>query len=298
MSLILRLVVRVTAVAIVITATAAAAPSLVTIDERHPLAGTDAIETFETEGVVAANLTQIDLGMTVAESSAEAGIDGFHVDIGRTFLCLDYREGLDRQLRLYLPEAYFEPRPATLSALDTGPSATFEPVSNGSMTAVTLTVTEPTRACYALSSVSGGFFGAKGWASDLVGNVTGFELPSLGGPPAAEWGYIDGAALAGNDTVRLPVNASDPVVQYDSDPTAAGESWINVPDCSDPADQAVCQFDRHNHTLLMSTHPDPPTVRYRAGGGGVVTDVSSAWNSFTAALDGMTDWLGSLFGGG
>lgn len=280
----------------VVANSGAAAPPLLAIDADHPLATEAAIDRFEEDGVVSRNLSEVDLGITVAKKAGQADIGGHHADLTQTYLCLEYREGLDREIRVYLPESYFEPRPAELSPMGEqgGPTATLSPVENGTMTAVTVTFTEPARPCYVIHMETGVYFGVRSWMAEVTENATGVQLPDLRGK-SADWDPIQPRELAGNATVPLPEAYTEPAVQYNT--ADDGEDrWVNVPECTDPTEQRVCRFERNNQTHVMSTSENPPAVRYRERTSPSIT-FESAINDALAAVDRIQDSIDDLFGG-
>lgn len=275
----------------------AGVPPLLAIDDDHPLARDGAIERFEDDGVVRANLTRVNLGLTIAKSAGKAGLDGFHADLTMTYVVFTYREGLPRKLRVYVPDAYFAPRPARLAPVgDTsGPTAHLSPVRNATATSVTVTLREPGRYTYAVRWETGVYYDARHWAADLTENATGIELPSLRGGRGS-WHPIPPERLAANTTVAIPESYQDPAVQYDTLPGAEAR-WVNVPSCRDPSEQRVCRFTRSNQTMVMSTAPDPPRVRYRTQSSPLI-NVESAINDARAALDRLRDTIAGWLDGG
>lgn len=272
-------------------------PPLLAIDDDHPLARNGAIERFEDDGVVRANLTRVNLELTIAKSAGKAGLDGFHADLTKTYVVFAYREGLPRKLRVYVPDAYFAPRPARLAPVgDTsGPTAHLAPVRNATATSVTVTVREPGRYAYAVRWETGLYYDARSMAADLTENATGIELPSLRGGQGS-WHPIPPKRLAANTTVAIPESYQDPAVQYDTLPGAEAR-WVNVPPCRDPSEQRVCRFTRSNQTMVMSTAPDPPRVRYRTQSSPLI-NVESAINDARAAVDRLRDTIAEWLDGG
>ena len=293
-----RLVRALLAIAIVVATFpgAVAQEEIFAIDADHPLASDAAVDTFEEDDVVAANLTRLDVGLLVAESHDDAGIDGFHADINKVYVCVDYRESIPRTLRVFYPDDYFSPRTnGGLESLTSDHLARVAPTTAGNYTALTVYFDEPARACFALGVEAGAYFGGKGWLSEQVNRTTGIELPSLSSP--AHWEYPPVTAFENDTTYRIPINESEVIVQYDTRPDPSTDRWINVPGCSDPSEQAVCRYERGNQTVLLSTQANPPPIRFKAGRD-LFSSVESARNDLDAALEKLSRTVAGWFGGG
>ena len=261
------------------------------VDADHALTSDSAIETFEEDGVVEANLTRLDVGLLVAETHDQAGIDGWHADVNKVYACVDYRESIPRTLRIFYPDDYFSPRRnGGLESLTSEHTATIAPTGGGNYSALTVRFEEPARACFALGVEAGAYFGGKGWLSEQINRTTGIELPSL--TSADAWQYPPVYAFENGSTYALPINASEIIVQYDTRPDPSTDRWINVPPCEDPSEQEICRYERDNETVLMSTQANPPPVRYKAG-----RDLFSSWESARNDLDNALDELGETLTG-
>lgn len=281
----------VVALALVITP-ATAATTTTTIDADNPLTDADHISEYEATGVTNASLAQIDLTVTVADDHDDAGLDGFYLDTGTTYLRLDYDETVDRTIRLYLPEAYFAPRvQRSLDPETSGPTASLTPVREN-MTAVTIEVDGKTDATYSLSDTAGGVWAARSWAKEHAENATGWEMPTLTGG-AAQWQYID----AGTYSTSSPatINGTSLTVQYEADAPDGGTQWLPVSQCNDPADQRVCYLEDTNTTVIMSSD-DSPRVRYKHGTD-LLSTLESDINDLFQSDDRAGGFFSSLLGG-
>lgn len=282
-------------VTLVLAAGPAASADVFAIDADHPLASDRKIAVYEETGVVSANLTRVDIGLTIAEESGDAGIDGYYVDSNKRYVCLDYREAIPRTLRVYYPAAYFEPRVAKLDSLTSEHVARLEPTANRTYTALKVTFQGEARACFPVGLEAGVTVGLKSWANEKFESWTGWSLPSVQGGDR-QWRYLPAGAFA-NRTYRIPANQSDLTVQY-ARPSDGQEQWLSVPSCSDPTEQRVCRYDseRSNRTILLSTAEDPPSVRWKPGDD-LREDFSSAVTDLGAAVDRAMRFVGGLFGG-
>jgi hypothetical protein len=245
----------------------AAADEVVAVDADHALAEESTIEAYADSGVATADIEGMDMSVTVAQDSKQAGLDGFHVDSTKTYLQVQYREERSRTVRIYVPDDYITPRPKRgLQAETSRQTATLSPVEGGNYTAVELTLDEPTNATFAISKTSGAVFSVRSRTRGFLGRTFGVSLPSFGGD---NWQHVDTAALAGeNTTAAINHDNQNMTLQYDADPAAGSESWLAVPECDDGTSASVCQFEKEgidNRTYLLSTAEDPPAVRYQEG---------------------------------
>lgn len=244
---------------------------MTTIDADNPLTSDSAIRDYQDDGAVSRNLSQIAMEVTIADSREQANISGPTLpgspsDLTKTYVCMDYRESMTREVRIYLPDEYLRPRVnAELNAINGGATASVEPAEDGNYTAMTVRFTEPTRACFAFEWTRGYYFGIKDWTHSIVNQTTGITLPSLtgGGEP---WQYVDASEFVDDETVPIPQDGESMTIQYDDTPLQNSSTWISVPDCNDPAEQDVCVLNRQNGTVTLLDASDPPNpVRYKAG---------------------------------
>ena len=288
----LRNIVLVTLAVVLVTAPAAAMTTT-TLDANTPLTNDAHIDDFESDGVTSAEVVQIDFNITVADGHEDAGLDGFYIDSGTTYLRIDYDETVERTVRFYVPSEYFAPRvKRSLEAANGGPPISLSPVRDGSMTAVTVDLSGQTDATYRISSVSGGIWAGRSWAKDRVENTTGWEVPSLAG--SSQWQYIDAQTYSTASPARI--NNTDLTLQYQADAPDGGTQWLPVPTCSDPADQRVCYLEDQDTTVIMSSQ-DSPRIRYKHGTD-LLSTLGSDINDLLQTDDRAGDFFDSVFGGG
>lgn len=288
-----------------VTAPASGQPTVYPIDGDHPLATEQAIAKFEETGVARGNVSALDVGLVAAERHDDAELSGYYADVNKVFVCIDYRESIDRTLRIHIPDDYVKPRPGTLESLTSGHEASFRPVENNTAMAVTVRFNGPARACFAFTKASGVYFGIKDQLDGWLNNSTGISLPSFT-RDVTEWSYVSPTVWTNSTSHTLDARGEDMTIQFDAD-DGPSTKWLAVPDCSNPAEQRVCQYDQpaHNSTntsnktiVLMSTEDSPPPIRYRYGTdtrtglGAAVRDIQHALGAF---LDDLGGWLG---GGG
>jgi hypothetical protein len=256
----------------------------------------ESVQQFEDRGVASTNLSELDVGLTVAKDHSKADIPGVRVDVNKVWVCVDYREDIPRTISIDIPAAYAEPRPGETQSVTSDHHISFRPTADGNATRATIEFDGAARACWSFRTSSGIYFGAKESIRELVNATTGFSLPTLASPDAA-WNRVPTDAWISTTEVQLNTT-TDATIQYD---TANGseQQWISVPDCSNPAEQAVCKYEQTNTTTgnasvtLLSTADSPPPVRYKAGTdtgallGGALADALGAVERFTEDIGGL-----------
>lgn len=260
----------------------------------------ESVQEFEQTGAVSTNLTELDVGLTIASDHNDAAISGTYVDVNKVWVCMDYREDIPRTLQVDIPAAYAEPRPGETESVTTDHHISFRPTEDGNATRTTVEFDGAARPCWSLRTSAGWYFGARESVRDLVNSTTGWSLPSMASPDAA-WNRVPSDEWVGTKEVQLNTTA-DATIQFDAEPGTERE-WISVPDCSNPAEQPVCRYEETNKTTgnmtvtLFSTQSDPPPVRYKNGQdtgalfGGALADATNAFGKFL-------DDVGGLLGGG
>lgn len=298
-------VAAVTFAAVLIVATfgpvgTSSASEVYALDEDNPLATEAAVENFNTDGVAGGVVSGLDMRLTLAEQHNTVDADGFHSNIGRSYLRIQYNESIQRTIRFYIPSAMVYPHiKQDLESITDDTTADLEPADGGEYTAVTVTVDGETDAVFPINKVASSLFQVKDATSSRVENFTGISLPSVLGGGGTEWQYVNESALAGNETtVAIEQPDEGLTVQFDSTPTATGESWINTPACSDSSSTPVCSFERSGDDKLyvLSRSDDAPAIRYRAGGAPMF-GVESALNDLERAADRFLEDINALTGG-
>jgi len=272
------------------------------VDSDHPLTQDQQITEFQASGVASANLTALDLGVTVAEDHDQAGMSGFYTDTGKIWLCLDYRESISRTIRIHLPQEYFTPRPGEVESVTSDHMATLTVRGDGEeYTAATVEFNDSSRACFPISKSSGTYWSAKSDFNSWVNNTTGWKMPTFR-DTAEEWRALPEQAFQNSTMYRIPTKGQEVSIQYDA--RAGPETrWLRVPECSDISQQQICRYREETDTtnrendsvVLMSTKDTPPAVRFKYGSdtsAGLVAglrDIQGAVDSFAEDISG---WLG------
>lgn len=290
---------------------AAVAPALAAedtvypIDDDHPLTESDAIHEFEANDSVSRNLTQLDATITVTETSEAAHIPGYYTDFNKIYVCMDYREGIARTPRFNLPGDYIRPRPGEADSLTSSHHARYARTGNGS-TAISIQFSQPGRACFALTKAPGYYFTVREDLNHWVNDTTGVELPSV--DEDDDWQHVPPTAFQNTTTYEIDTRGQEMTVQFDADDSRSTR-WLQVPTCSDPAEQAVCKYredpvtanDSNATLVLMSTQNSPPPVRYRYGqdsSEGIMAGLRDIRNAAEEFVADVGDRLGGIFGGG
>jgi hypothetical protein len=279
------------------------ASGVTTVDRNHPLTSETATQAYQSEGVVSGEVPGVNMSVTVADDASNVGLSEWQVrSSGRTFVRVQYHEQIEREIRFYLPSAYFEPRLRDgLESVDGGAEPVrLEPVDERQYTSVTIHVDGPTTAVYAVPSTRGMVASTREKVREAVNRTTGIDLPSLdsGGQ---QWQYIRSSEFDGDDrtTVAIETNNSDDVIQYDAADTG-NERWVPVRTCEGSADEPVCTFQQSEHsntTYILSTTEDPPPIRYKSD----ASQVSSVWGGVNDVVNGakrVAERIGGVLPGG
>lgn len=274
--------------------------------DDNPLADESAIEEFRKNGSTDGNLSAIDVGFAVAEQHDDVELEGYYTDVNKVFLCVEYREDIERTLQFSLPGEYVRPRPGNLESLTSDHLAHFSPTENGS-TSITVHFTGSDRACFAFTKAAGYYFGVREDFDSWINNTTGIDLPSFSSE--ADWRHVPSDAFVNDSSHELDTRGQEMTIQFDAD-RSRSTRWLLVPDCSDPAEQDICKYrnpaanatNSSNATItLMSVEDTPPPVRYRYGASaqtGIMAGLRDVAGAFDAFLADVGKALGGLLGGG
>lgn len=249
-----------------------ASPTRWTLDADHGLDTEQKQVEFAETGSATTSLTAPDLSITVASEHDTCDIDGFHSDVRNDYLCLEYGEEIDRQLRVFIPAEYWHPYVReTVDPVAGDQSATFEPVQGGRYTAVTVTLDEPGTYAWAINAEASYFAGAKERTLENIENLTG-----VGAPADEEWQYIRSSELGGNQSayaLGAPNGTDALLLEYNT-----SDGWTSVPDQEQSYAPVYYQSRDgvNDRVFVFSTVENPPEVRYKTQPG--------ATDQLTAAL--------------
>jgi hypothetical protein len=262
-----------------------------TIDADNPLTNDRHVREFAEQDKTSADFRQVDMTVTVAATHDAVGLDGLHTDYDNTWVRIQYREEIERTVRFYVPEGYFEPRIHEDIEPEQGNAAiSLDPAEDRNYTAVTIHVTGPTDVVFPVSKEAGAVSAGRYWVRDKIEDGTQRELPELA--DTGEWQYVDDQLRGDNATVALP--DGEYTVQYQ--PADDNESWLTVPPC-DRELTPVCQTTKNGTTYLLSVESNPPEIRYRKAAGGLmpsVPDLGAAWDELASIPGDLLDDVGSL----
>lgn len=269
------------------------------VDNDHPLTEDDAVAEFEDSGTVSRDIPQLLMTVTVANKHDDANISGPYVDVNRLWVCMDYKEDVERTVRLNLPSEYLTPRPVHEKSVTSAHSVRTRVLENKRGTALTVAFDGPGRACFAFSKSAGTYFGFKSDAQEWLNRTAGFSLPKA--TASSDWQRLPGTAFENASTYPVETDGEPVTIQFDAEP-GPERTWINVPKCADPSEQAVCRLagtenETDQRVTLMSTQSDPPAVRYRMGESTSSSIISGFRDTLQSLGSAWTDFTG-LFGGG
>ena len=266
--------------------------SLTTIDDDHPVATDDAVAEFDDEGVTSGHVGAVDLEITVAEQSADVGVDSaLETDFNAVYLRTDYDETIERSVRFYVPgDLWYPHQKDGVDAIAGDAEADFDVVGDGEYTAVTVHFDGETDSVFRISKEAATIFQLRAGSTTFVENVTGYEVPTVVG--STDWEYPD--AFAEDESTIAIEHDDDLVLEYDSDDTPSRERWVNVPDCGSAAgsDAAVCAFERDgvaNTTYVTVRTADAPDIRYTDDRSVIDTIRATIYNDLRAGLDGFLE---------
>ncbi len=248
---------------------ATAAPERTALGDQTALTSDETIGEYEQEGVVTVEPAQLDLTITVAERDADVGLDGLRSDVRWTFVRVQYREEIPREVQFNLPDAYARPRVHEgMQAVNSDLTATLRPTPDRSATSVTVTFDGSETAVFALGVERGAVSEWRAWSREQIANETGVDLPTLSS--SGQWQRV-GEQWA-NGTVALPAGTT---VQYDATATPDSRRWVDAPPCTEQT-TPVCTLPRDDAVVVVSGAETPPPVRYSRGEPGIVSRVSAA----------------------
>lgn len=285
-----------------VTAPVSGSTGVYPVDSDHPLTGDQSVKEYQASGVASADLTQLDMGVTVADDHEQANMSGFYSDTGKVWLCLDYRESIERTVRVYLPSEYFTPRPGEVQSVTSDHTATLAPRDDDTYTAVTVTFEGADRACFPISKSSGTYWSMKDDINSWVNNTTGWKMPTFT-DTAEQWRSLPAGAFENSTMYRIPTKSQQVSIQFDAEPGPETQ-WLRVPECSDVGEQEICRYteasdatNRENASVvLMSTKDTPPPVRFKYGddsSAGFLAGLNDIQGAFDSFLNDIGGWFGS-----
>lgn len=231
-----------------------------TIDADHALTADAKQSQFVEDGAASTDLEVPDMTVTVASEHATCDVSGFHSDLRNDYLCIEYREAVDRRIRIYIPDEYWAPYlRESVDPVKGAATASFEPVGGANYTAVTFRVTEPTTVVWPVTKESALFASARDRTFDRVENVTG-----VGMPDTQQWQYIPPERLAGNASAYV-VKAPNGTDQLQLEYTTDDGEWAPVPEGEQRYAPVYYQTKQgvDDRVYVFSTTTDPPRIRYK-----------------------------------
>jgi len=268
-----------------------------TIDDDTRLDESATIDSFEANGTVRADAPTLNLTITVSRDRREAGVDavtgGMH-----TYIRVQYNESVDRTVRIYIPDAYMEPRvKSDVQSLTDGTTAEYEPVEQKDATAVVVELDGQTDATFEVNRAFGTYLSATDRAYGVFESVTGFRPPRVGARERPQWQFPPPGALSGGNAtyqIQDAETADNMTIQYDATPNSEESSWIRVPKCSASV-EPVCVADREGGPVLFATNNSVPPIRYKYSADRV-EDAKSGGKKLKDAWGDLIDGITGIFG--
>lgn len=301
-----RLVVVIAAVALLIgscVATAGVAladTALVDLDENTELTDRSTHDEYASAGVATVDVAAPDLEIGIAEEHEDLGVDGFHNDYAYDWLRIRYNEDIDRDIRFYVPSAYWSPYfDESVDAVDGDMTAKFVPVDGGAFTAVRLSFDGPTTVVFPVSATSGTTWSFWSDQDDRIEDATGV---SSGIDGSEQWNYVGDSEWSNGTLVVENVSNPDRVlIQYDGEVSDESELWLKVPE-GQSSRAPVYYFERSSDgnastIVVVSEKDDPPAVRMKRSST-TQDGLSSVLNDWSQMPDRIGAFVDSLFGSG
>jgi len=275
----------------------AAAADPYTIDDDTSLDESATVQAYEDNGTVRADAPTLNLTITVSKDRRKAGVDAVTPGL-HTYIRFQYNESVDRTVRVYIPDAYMEPRVKTdVQSLTGGPTAEYEPVEREDATAVVVDLDGQTDATYEVNRAFGAYLSATDRAYGVFESVTGFRPPRVGARERPQWQYPPPGALSGGNAtyqIQGAETADNMTIQYDATPESSESSWIRVPKCSVSVDP-VCVADREEGPVLFATNDSVPPIRYKYSADRI-EDAKSGGKKLKDAWGDLVDDVTGIFG--
>ena len=239
----------------------ATATEVVAIDYNHDLDSEESIEQYQQTGAVSEQIVAPSMQLTIADKREDVDRGSVILD-SDTYLRVQYHEDVERSVRIYIPEEYWEPfEDQNVRSLDGNVDAEMEPVRvNGKdYSAVTLHFSGQTDTVIAIDGVEDGLWNIRHEATEMLNSTVPFELPSLSAPEENPWQMVDSSDIASGS---YDTDSKDVMVEYDKTPDEDEITWVEAPSCD--SDEPVCKMDRSgNVTIVTDDADDPPAIRYK-----------------------------------
>lgn len=265
------------------------------VDKEHPLESQEAKESYEsnksiTKNIQESNSTNINLSITISESSDNLDVDRYTIDFNKHFLKIDYNENIERSFRIYIHKTYFVPRvKQNLQSYDENVSINLERDSTQNYTVIKMHLDGKTESVFPIGKEAGLVFSMRSGVRDVVGKANPINLPDL--TSNKEWTYIDSTKLSAKsgDLYVLQDNSTDfntADIRYDR----GDEDWAKMPKCGDERvtkESGICIFNRNDNGTQIKFHvidDNPPDVKYR-NADSIVADVDRMVEEIKAIPD-------------
>lgn len=238
--------------------------NLTAIDANHPLDSESAFERWDDDGYASGEVPELDMRLSVAEKRSDLDRSETLLEHrGSDYLRIEYREDIERDLRILIPKEYATPYTREgVESINGRHTADFSPARDGEYMEVVVHVDGPQDIVLPLDRKAQLSYRIVGSVSERIDAVTGYSpLGSEG------WTYVERGDLSSEGSVAVMKAPEDPLVQYDATPEKASERWINAPRGDSDAggiNWYIRENDEGEEMLyVVSTTDDPPAVRVK-----------------------------------
>lgn len=263
----------------------------------HGLTEADAIAEYDDRGSTQADITRLDMTVTVADSKSEVGIEDklFPMDVTNDYVRLEYNEQAERTVRILIPDDYWEPyERSEVDSITSDHVAEYDPVRGGDYTALTIHFDGEADVVLPAEWVSSFSYRAVDRIDNRLNNSLGFTVRD----DNSQWVYVDSAAMTEGPGYDMGESPGDVTVQYDATPDSPEETWINAPEGETLSDN-IYYYERdsaNGSAYIVSKTDDPPNVRYNVDSS--LTDrVRGDINELRNIPNAIKDLFGGGFGG-
>lgn len=267
------------------------------IDADHRLVENSSVSTFRAEGVVTAELDQVDGAITIAETKADVGLGPTEAltssNVGNDFVRIQYREDISRTLRIWIPAEYASPYERRgVESVSSDHVADLDAVRERTYLQIIVYVDGPADIVIPVGQVAGP---VEGYVSQRMGAIETLLAGYLGSDE--DWTYVDG--LSGDDrTVDLEVNPETAIVQFDEvDQTGEDPDprWINVPEGDVRGAPVYYHVDRGNESMYLVINSDEEIdIRYKPESS-IIDEARGAIADARAAAEAVPERLSRWF---
>lgn len=234
------------------------------IGTSHDLDSADAVSEFNDRGQTQADISRLDMSVTIAEKKSDVGIEDKILPANQVndYLRLEYNEEAERTIRILIPGDYWTPyHQEGVDSVTSDHEADYMPARGGEYTAVVITLDGPADVVLPVKWYDSMSYRAIERVDDRLNNSVGLTLRDDG----SQWEYVESDDLISGPGYEIGEDSDDLTVQYDATSDGPEETWVNAPQGESMNDNIYYYTrDAENSTsYVVSETSDPPTVRYK-----------------------------------